>query len=58
MTIKEIRTACGMTQARFAAELKIPKRTIENWELEKRAPHKYIVDLIAFRMAETIEKNK
>lgn len=58
MTIKEIRTACHMTQAAFAQTLGIPKRTIENWELEKRAPNKYIVDLIEFRMAETIEKNK
>ena len=57
MTIKEIRTACHMTQAAFAKELGIPKRTIENWELEKRAPHDYIVELIHFRMAETIEKN-
>lgn len=58
MTIKEIRTACNMTQAKFAQTLNIPKRTIENWELEKRAPHDYIVELIHFRMAETIEKNK
>ena len=58
LTIKEIRTACNMTQAAFAQKLGIPKRTIENWEIEKRAPHNYIVELIHFRMAETIEKNK
>ena len=66
MTIKEIRTACHMTQAVFAKELHIPKRTIENWELGSkenqkkgsRAPLDYIVKLVEFRMAETIEKNK
>ena len=58
MTIKEIRIACNMTQSAFAKELGIPKRTIENWELGSRAPHDYIVELIHFRMAETIEKNK
>lgn len=57
MTIREIRTACHMTQAVFAQKLGIPKRTIENWELGSRAPHNYIVELIRFRMAETIEKN-
>ena len=56
MTIKEIRTACGMTQARFAAELKIPKRTIEEWEYGRRKPPDYIAPLIQFRMAEYFKK--
>ena len=58
MTIKELRKACNMTQAKFAKELNIPKRTIENWENDVRTPPDYVIELIAFRMAETIEKNK
>lgn len=64
MTIKEIRTACGMTQKDFAEKLGIPKRTIENWELGpkenqkkgSRAPLDYIVKLVEFRMAEYMKK--
>ena len=64
MTIKEIRTACNMTQAKFAETLGIPKRTIENWELGpkenqkkgSRAPLDYIVKLVEFRMAEYMKK--
>ena len=64
MTIKEIRTACNMTQAELARELGIPKRTIENWELGpkenqkkgSRAPLDYIVKLVEFRMAEYMKK--
>ena len=33
MTIKELRTASGMTQQAFADYLHIPKRSIENWEI-------------------------
>ena len=32
MTIKEIRTAAGLTQAEMAEKLHIPKRTLENWD--------------------------
>lgn len=32
MTIKEMRTASGMTQQQFSEKLQIPKRSIENWE--------------------------
>ena len=32
MTIRELRTACGMTQKEFSELLGIPKRNIENWE--------------------------
>ena len=64
MTIKEIRTACKMTQKDFAEKLEIPKRTIENWELGpkenqkkgSRAPLDYIVKLVEFRMAEYMKK--
>lgn len=32
MTIKEARLAAGLTQQAMSDLLKIPKRTIENWE--------------------------
>ena len=47
MTIKEIRTAAGLTQAAMAARFGIPKRTIENWEGGKREPPEYVVRMIA-----------
>lgn len=50
MTIKELRTACGMTQKAFAEYLKIPKRTIEDWENERRTPPEYIVELIEYKL--------
>jgi DNA-binding transcriptional regulator YiaG len=56
MTIKEIRTACGMTQQEFADKLKIPKRAIENWEGGQRVPPEYVVQLIEYRMAEHLKK--
>ena len=33
MSIKDMRTAVGMTQAKFAERFAIPKRTLENWEM-------------------------
>lgn len=32
MTLKEIRTASGMTQMQFADKFLIPRRTYQNWE--------------------------
>lgn len=46
MTIKELRKATGMTQQEFAYYLEIPKRTIEDWERERRVPPPYIPKLI------------
>jgi DNA-binding transcriptional regulator YiaG len=48
MTIKEMRTASGMTQQQFSEELRIPKRSIENWEGEKRECPEYLLRLIEY----------
>lgn len=32
LTIKDIRTATGLSQAAFAKRFSIPRRTVENWE--------------------------
>ena len=50
MTIKELRTACGMTQQAFADYLHIPKRTIENWEYGDRQPPAYVLELIEYKL--------
>lgn len=50
MTIKELRTACGMTQQAFADYLNIPKRSVENWEYGKTEPPEYLVELIEYKL--------
>lgn len=46
MTIKEIRSLTGLSQAAFSEKYNIPKRSIENWEGEKRTPPVYLVELL------------
>ncbi|MCR5484326.1 MAG: helix-turn-helix domain-containing protein [Clostridiales bacterium] len=46
MTVKEARTLAGWTQQRLSDELNIPKRTIENWEGEKRKCPEWAEQLI------------
>jgi DNA-binding transcriptional regulator YiaG len=48
MTIKEMRTASGMTQQQFSEKLQIPKRSIENWEGGKRECPEYLLHLIEY----------
>lgn len=50
MTIKEIRSACSMTQKAFSEFLGIPKRSIENWESGERNPPEYLVKLIEYKL--------
>lgn len=50
MTIKELRTAAGMTQQAFADYFDIPKRSIENWEGSKSEPPEYLVKLIEYKL--------
>ena len=46
MTIKELRELTGLTQAGFSEKYGIPKRSIENWEGEKREPPTYLIKLL------------
>ena len=46
MTIKEARKKAGLSQAKAAAFLKIPNRTLENWEAGMRQPPQYIEDYV------------
>ena len=56
MTIKEIRKACGMTQAEMAKQLNIPLRTIENWDGGQRKPPDYVLELIQYRLLGMLKK--
>lgn len=49
-SIKELRRRAAMTQKEFSNYLKIPFRTIQNWELETRKPPEYVVDLIEYKL--------
>ena len=50
MTIKVLRTACGMTQHAFSEYFGIPKRTIEDWGAGRRKPAEYIEKLIEYKL--------
>ena len=50
MTIKELRTACGMTQQAFSEYFNIPKRSIENWEIGVSNPPKYLAPLMEYKL--------
>lgn len=50
MSIKELRQAAGMTQKAFGEYLSIPKRTIEDWENERRVPPAYVAELIEYKL--------
>ena len=57
MTIKEARIRAGLTQAQMSEIMKIPKRTIENWEAGSRKPPEYVERFILNEL-ELIAKNK
>ena len=56
MTIKELRTTTGLSQAKFAKLLDIPTRTIEDWESDRHSPPKYVITLIKFYLDNQPEK--
>ena len=50
MTIKEIRLLTGLSQAEFSKKYNIPKRTLQDWEYDKRIPPVYVVELLEFKV--------
>lgn len=50
MTIRDMRIASGMSQASFAEYLNIPRRTIQEWESDRRTPPPYVVELINYKL--------
>lgn len=47
LTIRDIRSATGLSQAAFAARYCIPRRTVENWESGARQCPDYLRLLLA-----------
>ena len=50
MTIKELRTASGMTQQAFAEYFGMSKRNVENWEGGKNTPPEWVLKLIEYKL--------
>ena len=50
-TIKEIRQSTGLSQGKFCEALNIPKRTLQDWEQGLRKCPEYVMELIAYRVA-------
>lgn len=50
VTIKEAREATGMTQKEMSERLKIPQRTIEDWERGARKPPEWAELLIVEKL--------
>lgn len=56
MTIKELRKEYNMTQAEFSSFFGIPKRTIGDWECDKRKCKNYIIDLLEYKLINELGK--
>lgn len=49
-TIKDLRTATGMTQKAFAEYFGISKRSIESWEGGQRECPTYLLELMKYKL--------
>jgi len=47
---REIRKASGMTQKVFREYFKIPKSTIEQWDMGMRKTPEWVLDLIEYKL--------
>lgn len=50
MTIKRLREASGMTQKAFSDYFNIPRRTIEDWDAERRKCPEYLLRLMEYKL--------
>lgn len=57
MKIKEARKNAGITQAEMSIMLGIPKRTIEDWETEKRTPPQWVSNLVIEKLNSLNKEN-
>lgn len=46
MTVKELRKKTGMSQQKFGDYFGISKRTIQEWEQERKNPTDYLVNMM------------
>lgn len=56
--IKQKRLQAKLTQSAMSEKLKIPKRTIENWESGKSKPPEYVERLIIAELERLAKENK
>lgn len=56
-TIKEARLEAGLTQQAMSDLMEIPKRTIEDWENNRRTPPKYVEKLVIAELMRIKEQN-
>ncbi len=57
MTIKEARHLSGLSQIEMAKVLEIPRRTIEEWEANRRKPPIYVEKLVVEKLLKIAEAN-
>lgn len=57
MTIKEARHMSGLSQIEMAKVLEIPRRTIEEWEANRRKPPIYVEKLVVEKLLKIAEAN-
>ena len=50
MNIKDLRTASGMSQSKFAEYFGIPLDTLQNWEQGRRQCPEYLLKLIEYKL--------
>jgi DNA-binding transcriptional regulator YiaG len=50
MTVKELREQTGLSQQKFGDYFKIPRRTIQNWEIGVSECNQYIIDLMVYKL--------
>ena len=56
MNFKELRQASGMSQTKFAEYFKIPRRTVQNWELGTNKCPEYLMELMEYKLNNEKEK--
>ena len=61
-SFRKLRAISGLTQAEFVREYRIPRRTIEHWDVGERTPPSYVLELLAAdvvseKIKEVMEEN-
>lgn len=59
---KKLRAISRMTQAEFVRKYRIPRRTVEHWDVNERTPPSYVLELLAAdvvseKIKEVMEEN-
>lgn len=59
---RKLRAISGLTQESFVREYRIPRRTIEHWDVGERTPPSYVLELLAAdvvsaKIKEVMEEN-